>query len=62
VATAKEKRLEAKAMLQEARTVYDQQKPKRQFWNSRMGASRRIRRPWPPIGIGGWNGNGGPPG
>jgi hypothetical protein len=47
-------------MLQMARTRYDQQKPKRQFWNSRMGASRRIRRPWPPIGIDNWGGSGTP--
>ena len=47
----------AERMLQMARTRYDQQKPKRQFWNSRMTASRRIRRPWPPIGIGGWSGS-----
>jgi hypothetical protein len=48
-------------MLQMARTRYDQQKPKRQFFNSRITASRRIRRPWPPVGIGGW-GQPGPPG
>ena len=52
----------AEKMLQLARTRYDQQKPKRQFFNSRMYASRRIRRPWPPVGIGGWGGPGGPPG
>lgn len=45
-------------MLQMARTRYDQQKPKRQFFNSRMEASRRIRRPWPQIGIGNWGGGG----
>ena len=49
-------------MLQMARTRYDQQKPKRQFFNSRMAASRRIRRPWPPIGLGGWGNSGGGPG
>lgn len=47
----------AKAMLQEARTRYDQQKPKRQFFNSRMTASRRIRRPWPPLGNDSWGGS-----
>lgn len=47
-------------MLQLARTRYDQQKPKRQFFNSRMYAVRRVRKPWPPYGIGGW-GVGGPP-
>ena len=45
--------------LQEARTRYDQQKPKRQFFNSRYAASRRVRHPWPQNGIGGW-GPGGP--
>jgi hypothetical protein len=44
-------------LLQLARTRYDQQKPKRQFWNSRMYAARGIRRPWPPIGIGNWGGS-----
>jgi hypothetical protein len=44
----------ARLLLQEARTRYDQQKPKRAFFNSRMAASRRIRRPWPPIGTGSW--------
>lgn len=44
----------ARLMLQEARTRYDQQKPKRAFFNSRMRASRRIRRPWPPTGTGSW--------
>lgn len=44
----------ARLLLQEARTRYDQQKPKRAFFNSRMGASRRIRRPWPPVGTGSW--------
>lgn len=44
-------------MLQRARTRYDQQKPKRQFFNSRMAASRRIRRPWPPLGIDNWSGS-----
>ncbi len=46
------------AMLQRARTRYDQQKPKRQFFNSRMEASRRIRRPWPPLGNDNWGGGG----
>lgn len=46
------------AMLQRARTRYDQQKPKRAFWNSRMAASRRVRRPWPPIGNDSWGGSG----
>jgi hypothetical protein len=49
-------------MLQMARTRYDQQKPKRQFFNSRIYAARRIRRPWPPNGLGGWGGPGSAPG
>jgi hypothetical protein len=56
---------EAKGLLQEARTRYDQQKPKRQFFNSRIGAVRRIRRPWPQVGINNWgsgSGSGGVPG
>lgn len=44
----------AMQLLQQARTRYDQQKPKRQVFNSRMAASRRIRRPWPPTGTGSW--------
>jgi hypothetical protein len=47
--------------LQRARTRYDQQKPKRSFFNSRIAAVRLIRRPWPRLGIGGW-GPPGPPG
>lgn len=50
----------AEAMLQKARTRYDQQKPKRQFFNSRMAASRRVRRPWPQIGNNNWGGSGTP--
>jgi hypothetical protein len=52
-------------MLQRARTRYDQQKPKRQFFNSRIGAVRRIRRPWPQVGINNWgsgSGSSGTPG
>ena len=41
-------------ILQRARTRYDQQKPKRQFFNSRITAARRIRRPWPALGINNW--------
>ena len=47
-------------MLQKARTRYDQQKPKRQFFNSRITAARMVRRPWPPIGNGNWGGSGAP--
>ena len=56
---------EAKAMwqagelyAQKSRTRYDMQKPKRQLWNSRLLASRRVRRPWPPHGNNGWGGGG----
>ena len=55
----------AERFLQQARTRYDQQKPKRQFFNSRIGAVRRIRRPWPQTGINNWgsgSGSGGTPG
>jgi hypothetical protein len=51
--------------LQMARTRYDQQQPKRQFFNSRIGAVRRIRRPWPQSGINNWgsgSGSGSTPG
>jgi len=47
----------AEKLLQMARTRYDQQKPKRQFFNSRMSASRRIRRPWAPLGNDNWGGS-----
>jgi hypothetical protein len=46
-----------KAMLTEAKTRHDQQLPKRSMFNSRITASRRIRRPWPPV-PGGWGGTG----
>jgi hypothetical protein len=49
----------AMKLLQEARTRYDQQKPKRRFFNSRMAASRRIRRPYPQTGTGEWGSGGG---
>lgn len=54
VATAQAEERSAKMLLQEARTRYDQQKPKRAFFNSRIAASRLIRRPWPRIGTGSW--------
>jgi hypothetical protein len=47
-------------MLQEARSRYDAQKPKRQMFNSRITAARRIRRPWPPVGNDNWGGSGVP--
>ncbi len=48
----------AEYILQQARTRYDQQKPKRSFFNSRITAARRVRRPWPPIGNDDWGGTG----
>ena len=57
VATAVAMTQEAHAILAAAKTRHDQQKPKRAMFNSRITASRRIRRPWPPI-PGGWDGTG----
>lgn len=54
VAEASKMEQSAMVMLQQARTRYDQQKPKRAFFNSRLGAARRIHRPWPPMGTGSW--------
>ena len=48
---------QAEGLLQMARTRYDQQKSKRQFFNSRYAASRRVRRPWPPLGNDNWGGS-----
>lgn len=59
VAEASKMEAEAMQLLQMARTRYDQQKPKRRFLNSRITASRRIRRPWPPVGTGDWGGGSG---
>jgi len=50
----------AEMTLQQARSKYDQQKPKRAMWNSRITAARRIRRPWPPVGSDSWGGTGVP--
>lgn len=47
----------ARAILEEAKARHDMQKPKQALFNSRITASRRIRRPWPPVPSG-WNGNG----
>lgn len=46
----------AEVIAQRARTRYDQQKPKRQLWNSRVMIARRIRHPYPPIGNNSWGG------
>lgn len=50
----------AAAMSQEARTRFDQQKPKRALLsgNSRITAARRVRRPWPQVGNDSWSGSG----
>jgi hypothetical protein len=60
IAEAEKTWMAGEQYLQRARTRYDQQKPKRQFFNSRIGAVRRIRRPWPQVGINNWgSGSGG---
>jgi hypothetical protein len=41
----------AEAIAQRARTRYDQQKPKRDLWRSRISSARRVRRPHWPSGI-----------
>lgn len=48
----------AELLAQYARSRYDMQKPKRQFWNSRIALSRRVRRPAPQVGIDNWGGTG----
>lgn len=50
---------EAQSIAQRARSRHDQQLPKRALYNSRITASRRIRRPWPPVPSG-WSGTGTP--
>lgn len=47
----------AMALLAEARTRSDQEQPKRAIFNSRITASRRVRRPFPPVPTG-WGGTG----
>jgi len=49
----------ASAILEKAKSRHDMQKPKRMPFNSRMTASRRVRRPWPRIPWG-WGGTGNP--
>lgn len=49
----------AKQLMQEARTTHDQQLPKRAMFNSRLSASRLVRRPWPVRPVG-WGGTGDP--
>lgn len=50
---------EAMSLMQQSRTRHDQQRPKMAPFNSRMTASRRIRRPWPAVPTG-WGGTGTP--
>jgi hypothetical protein len=59
VAEAKAQEATALGILNTAKSRHDQQLPKRSMFNSRMRASRRIRRPWPPV-PGGWSGTGTP--
>lgn len=40
----------AEIIARRAKTKYDQQKPKRSFWNSRITMARRMSHPWPPRG------------
>lgn len=47
------------AMLQRAKTRSDQDNPKRAMFNSRITASRRVRRPFPQVPTG-WGGTGSP--
>lgn len=44
-------------LLQNAATRSDQEQPKRAMFSSRLAASRRVRRPWPPVPTG-WTGTG----
>lgn len=47
----------AEKELAQARARSDQDEPKRAMWNSRWTASRRVRRPFPPVPSG-WGGSG----
>lgn len=47
----------AEGIMSKAKTRHDQQTGKRAPYNSRMTASRRLRRPYPPV-PGGWSGTG----
>jgi hypothetical protein len=57
VAQAERMWMGSKAILEDAKSRHDMQLPKRALFNSRMTASRRIRRPWPPYPSG-WGGTG----
>ena len=56
---AREEEKASRLLLQEARTRSDQEQSKRAVWNSRLTASRRVRRPWPVVPTG-WGGTGSP--
>lgn len=60
IQTAQAMTQEAQMLAQQSRTRHDQQTPKRQFWNSRITAARRVRRPWPQRGNYDWGGPGSP--
>lgn len=51
-------RKQAMEVLAHARSRYDMQKPKRALWNSRIAAARRVRHPYPQVGINWWSGTG----
>lgn len=59
IANARAEEAVAMKLLQEARTRSDQEQPKRAPFNSRITASRRVRRPFPPTPVG-WGGTGTP--
>lgn len=59
IASANITEQQAMALLAEAKTRSDQEMPKRAMFNSRLLASRRVRRPYPTIPVG-WTGTGVP--
>lgn len=59
LAAARAEEQAAIALLAEARRRSDQEQPKRAPFNSRISASRRVRRPYPSVPTG-WGGTGAP--
>ena len=59
IATAEKEEQIAMGLLQQARARSDQEQGKRAAFNYRITASRRIRRPFPPVPTG-WTGTGMP--
>jgi hypothetical protein len=59
IGTARGEEQAAMALLAEARRRSDQEQPKRAAFNSRISASRRVRRPYPSVPTG-WGGTGSP--